>query len=72
MSICRAQPLMPRGEFIDLVDGILRRSFGHDRGDRLGIPVTSATPFLPMVALARPATPVAVEMEVTVHFNLGS
>jgi hypothetical protein len=28
---------MPRGEFIDLVDGILRRSFGDDRGDRLGI-----------------------------------
>jgi len=53
---------MPRGEFVDLVDGILRRRFGDDRADRL----------LPMIALVRPATPVAAEMEVTVHLNLGS
>src|SRR5260370_18924980 len=44
------QPLMPRAEFVDLIDGILRRSFGGDRADQLGIPVSSAAPFLTMIA----------------------
>src|SRR5258708_740054 len=46
------QPLMPRAEFCDLIHGILRRSFGDDRADQLGIPVSSAAPFLVMIALA--------------------
>ena len=46
------QPLMPRVEFVDLIDGILRRSFGGDRADQLGIPVSSAAPFLTMIARA--------------------
>jgi hypothetical protein len=46
------QPLMPRAEFSDLIHGILRRSFGDERADRLGIPVSSAAPFLVMIALA--------------------
>jgi len=45
-------PLMPRAEFVDLIHGILRRSFGDDRADQLGIPVSSAAPFLAMIALA--------------------
>jgi hypothetical protein len=31
---------------------ILRRTFGDDRADQLGIPVSSAAPFLVMIALA--------------------
>jgi len=46
------QPLMPSAEFSDLIHGILRRSFGDDRADQLGIPVSSAAPFLVMIALA--------------------
>ncbi len=46
------QPLMPRAEFSDLIHGILRRSFGDERADQLGIPVSSAAPFLVMIALA--------------------
>jgi hypothetical protein len=46
------QPLMPRAEFCDLIHGMLRRSFGDDRADQLGIPVSSAAPFLVMIALA--------------------
>jgi hypothetical protein len=46
------QPLMPCAEFVDLIHGILRRSFGEDRADQLGIPISSATPFLAMIALA--------------------
>ncbi len=46
------QPLMPRAEFFDLIHGILRRTFGDDRADQLGIPVSSAAPFLVMIALA--------------------
>jgi hypothetical protein len=46
------QPLMPRAGFCDLIHGILRRSFGDDRADQLGIPVSSAAPFLVMIALA--------------------
>src|SRR5258708_16361319 len=48
------QPLMPRAEFFDLIHGILRRTFGDDRADQLGIPVSSAAPFLVMIALANP------------------
>jgi hypothetical protein len=46
------QPLMTRAEFSDLIHGILRRSFGDDRAGQLGIPVSSAAPFLVMIALA--------------------
>jgi hypothetical protein len=46
------QPLMPRAEFSDLIHGILRRTFGDDLADQLGIPVSSAAPFLVMIALA--------------------
>jgi hypothetical protein len=46
------QPLMPRAEFSELINGILRRTFGDDRADQLGIPVSSAAPFLVMIALA--------------------
>jgi hypothetical protein len=46
------QPLMSRAEFSDLIHGILRRTFGDDLADQLGIPVSSATPFLVMIALA--------------------
>jgi hypothetical protein len=46
------QPLMPRTEFCDLIHGILRRSFGDARADQLGIPVSSVTSFLGMIALA--------------------
>jgi hypothetical protein len=46
------KPLMPRDEFSDLIHGILRRSFGDDLADQLGIPVSSAAPFLVMIALA--------------------
>ncbi len=46
------QPLMPRAEFLDLIHGILRRTVGDDRADQLGIPVSSAAPFLVMIALA--------------------
>jgi hypothetical protein len=34
------------------VRGILRRSFGDARADQLGIPVSSVTSFLGMIALA--------------------
>jgi hypothetical protein len=43
---------MPRAEFSDLIHGILRRTFGDDLADQLGIPVSSAAPFLVMIALA--------------------
>jgi hypothetical protein len=43
---------MPRAEFFDLIHGILRRTVGDDRADQLGIPVSSAAPFLVMIALA--------------------
>src|SRR5260221_2260172 len=46
------QPLMPRAEFFDLIHGILRRTLGDDRADQLGTPVSSAAPFLVMIALA--------------------
>jgi len=46
------QPLMPRAEFCEFIHGILRRSLGDDRADQLGIPVSSAAPFLGMIALA--------------------
>ncbi len=46
------QPLMSRAEFADLIHGILRRTFGDDLADQLGIPVSSAAPFLVMIALA--------------------
>jgi hypothetical protein len=46
------QPLMSRAEFSDLIHGILRRTFGDDRADQLGIPVSPAAPFLVMIALA--------------------
>jgi hypothetical protein len=46
------QPLMPRAEFFDLINGILRRTLGDDKADKLGIPVSSAAPFLVMIALA--------------------
>jgi hypothetical protein len=46
------QALMPRAEFFDLIHGILRRTFGDDRADQLGIPVSSAASFLVMIALA--------------------
>jgi mpaB/rubber oxygenase-like protein len=46
------QPLMPRAEFVDLIHGILRRAFGDDIADQLGIPVSPAAPFLAMIALA--------------------
>jgi len=47
---------MPRAEFSDLIHGILRRTFGDDRADQLGIPVSSAAPFLVMIALANRET----------------
>jgi hypothetical protein len=50
------QPLMPRAEFSDLIHGILRRTFGDDLADQLGIPVSSAAPFLVMIALANSET----------------
>jgi hypothetical protein len=50
------QPLMPRAEFSDLIHGILRRTFGDELGDQLGIPVSSAAPFLAMIALANRET----------------
>jgi hypothetical protein len=50
------QPLMPRAAFSDLINGILRRTFGDDRADQLGIPVSSAAPFLVMIALANRET----------------
>jgi hypothetical protein len=43
---------MPRAEFSDLIHGILRRTFGDELADQLGIPVSSAAPFLVMIALA--------------------
>jgi len=46
------QPLMPRAELSDLINGVLRRSFGDDRADQLGIPVSSAGLFLELIALA--------------------
>jgi hypothetical protein len=46
------QPLMKRADFSDLIRGILRRTFGGDLADQLGIPVSSAAPFLVMIALA--------------------
>jgi hypothetical protein len=52
LLVSAPQPLMPRAEFSDLIHGILRRSFGDDRADQLGIPVSSAAPFLVMIALA--------------------
>jgi hypothetical protein len=45
------QPLMSRGEFSDLIHGILRRTFGDDLADQLGTPVSSAAPFLAMIRL---------------------
>jgi hypothetical protein len=50
------QPLMSRAEFSDLIHGILRRTFGDDLADQLGIPVSSAAPFLMMIALANSET----------------
>jgi hypothetical protein len=50
------QPLMSRAEFSDLIHGILRRTFGDDLADQLGIPVSSAAPFLVMIALANSET----------------
>ena len=50
------QPLMPRAEFTDLVHGMLRRTFGDDLADQLGIPVSSAAPYLVMIALANRET----------------
>ena len=50
------QPLMSRAEFSDLIHGILRRTFGDELADQLGIPVSSATPFLVMIALANSET----------------
>jgi hypothetical protein len=50
------QPLMPRAEFSDLIHGILRRTFGDGLADQLGIPVSSAAPFLVMIALANSET----------------
>src|SRR5258706_130895 len=46
------QPLISRAEFADLIHGILMRTFGDDLADQLGIPVSSAAPFLVMIALA--------------------
>src|SRR6266481_1771001 len=46
------QPLMPHAGFVDLIHGMLRRTVGDDRADQLGIPVSSAAPFLVMIALA--------------------
>ncbi|MFE4915192.1 oxygenase MpaB family protein [Streptomyces sp. NPDC056652] len=45
------RPLMPRPALEDLIHGLLRRSFGDALADSLGIPVSSATPFLPLLAL---------------------
>jgi hypothetical protein len=50
------QPLMSRAEFSDLIHGILRRTFGDDLADQLGIPLSSAAPFLVMIALANSET----------------
>jgi hypothetical protein len=50
------KPLMPRAEFSDLIHGVLRRTFGDDRADQLGIPVSSAAPILVMIALANRET----------------
>jgi hypothetical protein len=50
------QPLMRRAEFSDLIHGILRRTFGDDLADQLGIPLSSAAPFLVMIALANSET----------------
>ena len=50
------QPLMSRAEFSELIHGILRRTFGDDLADQLGIPVSSAAPFLVMIALANSET----------------
>src|ERR1700730_3589528 len=50
------QPLMPRAELSDLIHGILRRTFGDAPADQLGIPVSSAAPFLAMIALANSET----------------
>jgi hypothetical protein len=50
------QPLMPRAEFSDLIHGILRRTFGDVLADQLGIPASSAAPFLVMIALANRET----------------
>jgi hypothetical protein len=47
---------MSRAEFSDLIHGILRRTFGDELADQLGIPVSSATPFLVMIALANSET----------------
>ncbi len=46
------QPLMPRARFVDLIHGMLRRTVGDDHADQLGIPVSSAAPFLAIIALA--------------------
>jgi hypothetical protein len=46
------QPLMRRAEFSNLIHGILRRTFGDGKADQLGIPVSTAAPFLVMIALA--------------------
>jgi hypothetical protein len=46
------QPLMQRAEFSNLIHGILRRTFGDGKADQLGIPVSTAAPFLVMIALA--------------------
>jgi hypothetical protein len=43
---------MSRAEFGDLIHGILRRTFGDGLADQLGISVSSAAPFLAMIALA--------------------
>jgi hypothetical protein len=46
------RPLMPRAEFADLIHGILRRTFGDELADQLGIPLSSCAPLLVMIALA--------------------
>ncbi len=46
------RPLMSRAELTDLVHGILRRTFGDELAEQLGIPESAASPFLSLTVLA--------------------
>jgi hypothetical protein len=45
------RPLMSKPALEDLIHGLLRRSFGDELADGLGIPPSNASAFLPLIAL---------------------
>ncbi|MCA2226933.1 oxygenase MpaB family protein [Nonomuraea aurantiaca] len=48
---CAPNPLMAEDRLRDLLHGLLRRAFGTELSDHLGIPESDSTPLLPLVAL---------------------